>query len=200
MSRQFINSDALKSLFDAISNRSTRLRPAMRASSVAALNPQVIRDELKTRAVVFDVDNTLTLPYANQAHSAEVRSALRRFEGVFGVDRIALLSNHAGSIEDRDFRRAAALERELGCRVLRRSTAEQKPNIALGSAILSHFANSHDSLRYDEIALVGDRVLTDVYFANRLGMRAVLVDPLDVSAESWVVRLARRFENSIVQQ
>lgn len=174
------------------------LRPAIRASSVTALNPQVIRDALNTRAVVFDVDNTLTLPYANGAHSAKVRGALRRFECVFGADRVALLSNHAGSIEDRDFQRAAALEHDLGCRVLRRSTKEQKPNVALGSAILSHFANEGHRLRYDEIALIGDRVLTDVYFANRLGMRAVLVDPLDSTAESWIVRLARRFENLIV--
>jgi phosphatidylglycerophosphatase GEP4 len=198
MSRQLINVDGLKVLFDAIRHRHTMLRARTELRSVALLDAESLRAQFKIRAIVFDVDNTLTAPYAagapNGSVGDEVRRALRRCEAVFGADRVALLSNHAGSADDVGHVRAGLLEQSLGAPVLRRRSGVQKPSAALGELILAHFRHE---VTFAEVALVGDRRLTDVYFANRLGMHALLVPPLDAAAEPFMVRLARRFENAI---
>jgi phosphatidylglycerophosphatase GEP4 len=136
MNRQHLNTDALKSLFNAISHRNTLLRPRLQLPSLAALNPQTLHDEFKIRAIIFDVDNTLTRPYSN-APADSALATLRRCDSIFGANRVALLSNHAGSADDIGHVRAAALEQSLGARVLRRTSKAQKPNVALGRCVVA---------------------------------------------------------------
>jgi len=38
--------------------------------------------------------------------------------------------------------------------------------------------NKNKSLKKDEVALVGDRVMTDIYLGNLLGAKSYLVKPL----------------------
>jgi phosphatidylglycerophosphatase GEP4 len=163
----------------------------LRLSSVAELPAHLA--QLHVAAVVLDVDNTLTRPYAQLAASPDVLLALQLLRHSLRADRVALLSNHAGSRDDVAGARADALERALGCAVIRHES--KKPALALADAVLRHFG-SHVPLHC--IALVGDRLLTDVYFANCVGMRAVLVAPIDATADPWLVRVARRFETAIV--
>jgi phosphatidylglycerophosphatase GEP4 len=184
-----INLPALRSLAHAIRHRDTLLRPALRLSSVAELPARLA--QLHVAAVVLDVDNTLTMPYAQRAASPDVLLALQLLRQRLRADRVALLSNHAGSRDDAAGARADALERALGCAVIRHES--KKPALALGDAVLRHFG-SRVPLR--RIALVGDRLLTDVYFANCVGMCAVLVSPIDAAADPWLVRVARRFETA----
>jgi predicted HAD superfamily phosphohydrolase YqeG len=48
------------------------------------------------------------------------------------------------------------------------------------------------------IAIVGDRILSDVVLGNHLGMFTIYVDPLHVDRENKVVRFVRGFENKIL--
>eukprot|EP00966_Prymnesium_polylepis_P142984 3300502-Prymnesium_polylepis.1 len=74
--------------------------------------------------VVFDKDNTLTLPYADDV-DPRLASALRDCRTAFGSDRVAVLSNSAGTPDDPGHQMAERLERSLGLPVLRR--AYKKP-------------------------------------------------------------------------
>ena len=51
------------------------------------------------RGVVFDKDNTLTAPYSNEVYP-RLAGALRSCVEAFGADRVAVLSNSAGTPDD----------------------------------------------------------------------------------------------------
>lgn len=60
---------------------------------------------------------------------------------------------------------------------------KKKP--ACGKDILSHFG----SIQRDKIAVIGDRLFTDVLMANLFGLKSILVDPLNQSMDPITVRL-----------
>ncbi len=189
---QLFNAHAVKALAHAVRHRDTLLRPALRLRHVRELSVERLA-ELRVDGVVLDVDNTLTLPYADGAADGDVVASLAALQGALGRANVALLSNHAGSADDRCGARADALERALGVGVIRHRA--KKPATELADAIRRHFDLRLDLAR---VAFVGDRVLTDVYFANRVGMVAVLVAPLDAALEPWIVRCARRVEQTLL--
>jgi len=68
--------------------------------------------------VVFDKDNTLTLPYERSMHPSVERNILRCLE-LYGPDHVAILSNSVGSREDKGFSEAIEVEKTLGIAVIR---------------------------------------------------------------------------------
>ena len=60
--------------------------------------------------------------------------------------------------------------------------------------MLAHF----DTEQPHEIAIVGDRVLSDIVMGNSHGFLTILVDPLDKAPENSVVKLVRKFENNLL--
>jgi uncharacterized protein len=54
-------------------------------------------------------------------------------------------------------------------------------------------------LKPSDSVLVGDRPLTDIWAGKRAGMKTYLVSPLSTMRESWLVRLLRKLERSIVK-
>lgn len=141
------------------------------------------------RVVVLDKDNTLTLPYESKVHPA-LQTSYTRCLDLFGPDNVILFSNSAGSPDDKDYKEALFLEQSLGARVLRH--LERKPG---GGQELLKFCKT--PVAPQNILVVGDRVLTDIVFANKNGFDSVLVDPLDPSRDNPVVRLVRTFERKI---
>ena len=60
----------------------------------------------------------------------------------------------------------------------------------------THFSTTNDH----EIAIIGDRVLSDVVLGNSHGFFTILVEPLDLRAENVAVKLARKFENTLLRR
>ena len=86
--------------------------------------------------MVFDKDNTLTKPYVKAYHSPKLEEAiLSRCSEVFGLDQIAILSNSAGSRDDKNHKEAKSVEQSLGLKVIRHEL--KKP--AVCDDILKHF-------------------------------------------------------------
>ena len=134
-----------------------------------------MRDRCGIRAVVFDKDNTLTAPYETETHplaSAGLMSAL----DVFGRDRVAILSNSAGTKDDPNYEDAIRIEQEMNIRVIRHD--EKKPGGL--QEVLSHFELEDPS----QLCMVGDRLLTDVVFGNLHGMLTVHTMPLCSGADN----------------
>ena len=69
------------------------------------------------RAVVLDKDNTFTAPYELTVHSS-VKAAMDGMIKVFGHDRIAVLSNSAGTRDDKDYVEAKVVEEAIGLKVI----------------------------------------------------------------------------------
>ena len=48
------------------------------------------------------------------------------------------------------------------------------------------------------MAVIGDRILSDVVMGNSFGMLTIYVDPLNLEHENIVVRFVRAFENRVI--
>ncbi|CAN3484493.1 phosphatidylglycerophosphatase Gep4p, mitochondrial [Diutina catenulata] len=84
-------------------------------------------------------------------------------------DRLLIVSNSAGTNDDVDHAQAKALEANTGVSVLRHST--KKPGCH--QEILDYY--SKFGIGAHEIAVVGDRLFTDVMMANMMGAYGVWV-------------------------
>ena len=107
--------------------------------------------------------------------------------------RFTSVDGHAGlAAYDPDFAEAAKLERALGVPVLRHT--EKKPAGSAQDVCAQLQCAPH------EVAMVGDRYITDVLFATRNGMLAVRVAPFTTAGEAPTVRAARRLELAVVRR
>ena len=54
-------------------------------------------------------------------------------------------------------------------------------------------------LKVDEVAMVGDQVFTDIWGANRMKMKSILVEPFDIFEPFWV-KAKRPIEKMILRK
>ena len=160
-------------------------------------------------AVIFDKDNTLTIPYATDVYPPLLES-VQECTQAFGNERVCVYSNSAGLEQyDPNGMEAKHLEKELGIRVARHK--EKKPS---GSgAELAKFLNNDSHSKKEssnsrgetnspceKFVFVGDRYLTDVVFGNKSGMFTIRVAPFDVSNESKAIAAARSIESYFLRR
>lgn len=176
---QYLN---LRGVFRLVMN--PRLaRPTLLARSVCEIDFAQMKQRFEAEFVVFDKDNTLTLPYVDDVASDQHRKALDVCITVFSREKVLLFSNSAGSSDDVDFREALNLEKKQGIRVLRHK--ERKPG---GGKSLLEVTKGRPTL------VIGDRMFTDVVFANLNGCTSILVDPIDERKDNLMVSLVRKIE------
>ncbi|KAF2197133.1 HAD-superfamily phosphatase [Delitschia confertaspora ATCC 74209] len=101
------------------------------------------------------------------------QSKFRALRAAYPGSKLLIVSNTAGTAGDKDYAEATLLEKATGVKVLRHST--KKPGCH--PEILSYFLNTPDSeiTHPSQIAVVGDRLFTDVMMANMMGSHAVWV-------------------------
>ena len=159
--------------------------PHLEVSTIADLDFHKLRS-IGCRGLVFDKDNTLTEPYADEVAPA-LTDALSQARDAFGDERVAVLSNSAGTPDDRNFEQAARIERSLGLPVLRRP--HKKPQGF--ESVLAHFGDGCDP---STLVMIGDRYLTDVTFGNLHGMLCVRTEQLTTRGDNPVAQAMRRLE------
>ncbi|XP_068654040.1 phosphatidylglycerophosphate phosphatase 1, chloroplastic/mitochondrial [Aristolochia californica] len=142
------------------------------------------------QGVVFDKDNTLTLPFALTPAPALVDS-LASCKSVFGADNLIVFSNSAGLRKyDPDGSKARALEHSLGIHVLRHGS--KKP-AGKAEDIEKYFGCPTSS-----VVMVGDRHFTDIVYGNRNGFMTILTEPLSLFEEPFIVKQVRKLEAYLV--
>ena len=84
-----------------------------------------------------------------------------------------IVSNSSGTNDDIDSREAKLLELSTGVQVFRHST--KKPGC--GSDVLQYFTESSKNrvISASQIAVIGDRLFTDVMMANMMGAWSIWV-------------------------
>ena len=171
---QWFNWPGIKLFFKVARQPALRV-PRLHVESIAKVPWEKLKRERDIRAIVLDKDNTFTAPYELTVHSS-VKAAMDGMIKVFGHDRIAVLSNSAGTRDDKDYVEAKVVEEAIGLKVIIHD--EKKPGGG-PDAVLDHFrAVKGNELRCDHVAMVGDRLLTDVVYGNLNGMYTILVDPI----------------------
>ena len=141
---------------------------------------------LKITAILLDKDNCITLPHSLSIHP-DISHAVHRITSTFST---AILSNSAGSFKDTSFDEATALESAIKIPVIRHNS--MKP-FCLRPAI-QYFRKQLPTTDV-KVAIIGDRLFTDVLMGNLFGLTTILVDPLDGNLDSLSVKAMRKMES-----
>ncbi|XP_014516883.1 uncharacterized protein LOC106774410 isoform X1 [Vigna radiata var. radiata] len=142
------------------------------------------------KGVVFDKDNTITVPYSLKPWPP-LESSLECCKLEFGDD-IAVFSNSAGLHQyDHDGSKARMLEGAIGIKVIRHRV--KKP-AGTAEEIEKHFG-----CEASRLIMVGDRPFTDIVYGNRNGFLTILTEPLSLAEEPFIVKQVRKLESSFVR-
>jgi phosphatidylglycerophosphatase GEP4 len=96
-----------------------------------------------------------------------VQEHFQRLRTAYPGSKLLIVSNTAGTTSDPHLKQAAQLEANTGIKVLQHST--KKPGC--NDEVMAYFRAHPDSgvTRPDQIAIVGDRLSTDIMMANMMG-------------------------------
>ncbi len=109
----------------------------------------------------------------------------------FGGTRIlAIISNSAGSSDDKNYEEADAIEKSMDLKVIKHKY--KKPNVH--KDIMDHF----NCIEEEKVAIIGDRILADIVMGNRFGFFTIYVDPIEPKKENLMVKMIRKFENQAI--
>lgn len=141
-------------------------------------------DALRERGIrgfVFDLDNTIMAPRTGLLEARiEAWLAKVRAEG-FGC---IVLSNN------KKLHYCQAAEKTLGIPVLSHAAKPSRKKFREALKILG--------LEPEQVAIVGDRPLTDIWAGQRIGSATILVDPLIKHQEKPFIKFLRRLEHMFV--
>jgi HAD superfamily phosphatase (TIGR01668 family) len=168
------------------------MTPDLRVRNIAEIDWQGLDTLSKTRdfrrppvhlkGCVFDVDGTLC-GYHGWEIDPSIEQGVKRAQDFFGNDKICVVSNTNSERRER-------LERTLGLHVIKCDMRKPHPAPFLG-------AMSYLGTAPTETVMIGDRLLTDIAGANRLGMYTIKVKSLRLLSEPPHILVARFFENAL---
>ncbi|KAI4163449.1 MAG: hypothetical protein LQ342_002956 [Letrouitia transgressa] len=123
------------------------------------------------RAVILDKDNCFARPKQNSIYVPYKH--FRSLREVYPHPHLLIVSNSAGTDDDIDKLEASALSEATGVPVFHHST--KKPGC--GSSVLEYIRNVPGSrvISADQIAVIGDRLFTDIMMANLIGCWAIWI-------------------------
>ncbi|KAG8158920.1 hypothetical protein KVR01_011363 [Diaporthe batatas] len=131
------------------------------------------KGEVNIKAVVLDKDDCFAVPETNEVH----KSYQERFEALkaaYPGRRLLIVSNTAGALSyDTKAQLASELEKATGVKVLSHQT--KKPGC--GSEIMEYFRSHPETgvSNPSQVAIVGDRLFTDMMLANSMGSYGVWI-------------------------
>ena len=128
------------------------------------------------KGLILDVDGTLLHREENKLHQSVVEWTQEAKE----LLSLHLVSNHPSK------KRIGSIANELGVDYKFRAG---KPRRKYMKVALDNF-----NMKSNEIAILGDRIFTDVLVGNRLGMFTVLVKPIDINGDNTFKNTLQRTE------
>lgn len=153
-----------------------QIRPWLAVENISSLNPGFLRDN-GVEGLIFDVDNTLT-----DHHGPQIRPELKpAFDELSSRFPTVIFSNCRGE-------RFQELLKIFDIPVVANAHKKPEPGGFLQAAGML-------KLPPGKIAMVGDRLSTDILGGNRAGMRTIWVQAFDDS-EPNIIRRVRRIETA----
>lgn len=152
------------------------------------------------KAVVLDKDDCFAVSKSNSIHKP-YESHFERLRAAYPGSKLLIVSNSAGTSSlDPKGLDALQLEKNTGVYVLKHDT--KKPGC--GEEIMKWFRDHPDSgvSKASQVAVVGDRLTTDVMLANTMGSYAVWVKEsvIPMSEKSIFARLEQRFAEALLRR
>lgn len=109
---------------------------------------------------------------------------------------LLIVSNSAGTLDDAGHKEAERLEKNTGVPVLRHNT--KKPGCY--PEILSYFRDREIIDKPSQIAVVGDRLFTDMLMANMMGARGVWISKGVVESQSTICKIERSMYDALIKR
>jgi HAD superfamily phosphatase (TIGR01668 family) len=131
------------------------------------------------RQLMFDLDNTLTT-YQFSEPTKELTTFIQQLQTI-GFE-VSIVSN-SGAKRVQPFIDQLEVSGIPSCK---------KPSIGTLKKILK--------VDKEAAMLIGDQLLTDIWAANKLGVRSVLVHPVDASTDKFFTRFNRKLELYFVKR
>ncbi|KAF2251539.1 HAD-superfamily phosphatase [Trematosphaeria pertusa] len=153
--------------------------------------------EVDIRAVVLDKDNCFAVPHANEVYKP-YNDKFRELRRTYPSSKLLIVSNTAGTASEKYEAEAAIIEKNTGIAVLRHST--KKPGCK--DEVLSYFMQHPDSgvTSPSQIAVVGDRLFTDVMMANLMGSYGFWVKDGVVERKNFFARVEDRVSSFLLKR
>lgn len=157
------------------------LKPSLIVQDITTIDLEQLKAQ-GIRGFIFDLDNTIMAP-------------------------------HTGSLEDRIATWLALLQAEGFCCLVLSNNKKadycQQAEKVLGIPVISHGAKPRRAqfrkalemigLSAREVAMVGDRPLTDIWVGQRMGSFTILVDPLTKLSEGVHIQVLRGMERWFIR-
>lgn len=156
-----------------------RLKPTYIAEHVRDINLDDLKNE-NIKGLMFDLDNTIMAPHTG-VYTEEISNWLKLVKNDF---KIAILSNNPDASYVKDAGEKA------GCIAYEKAG---KPRIKAAVQALKDL-----DLLPEQVAMVGDRPLTDILVGQRLGLVTILVDPLMKHQEHDFIKFLRKLEKIFI--
>ncbi|KAL6946493.1 hypothetical protein ACO0RG_000646 [Hanseniaspora osmophila] len=149
--------------------------PQLQISTFSELPVLKMKNELNIKAVVLDKDNCFAFPYENHHYPPETS--------------LLIVSNSAGTNDDPGLLNLQEVEKSTGVPVLKHST--KKPGCH--EEILDYFIKQRQICQSPrEIAIVGDRLFTDIIMANTMKSYGIYVKDGVKISNSPIVNFEKR--------
>lgn len=167
-----------------------KLKPDFHYKGVEFIDIKKLKD-FGVKYVVFDKDNTITLPLKSNVYSSEIKKKLELFKRFFGKNNIGIFSNSIFSKKQKEFMN---FSKNINIPIIEHSF----PKPYGSGSIFNHFNIKNSSKNNKEIAIIGDRLLIDVLLAKQNNFISVLVNPLDQSKDPTTTKIIRKFESLLI--
>lgn len=193
-------------------------QPDFKMSSVAKLNCEFL-DNNKIKFIIIDKDNTITSPYKEDYFNEEIKLSIQKIANKIGINNILVVSNSQGSSDDTQIESSKnnptiKFNEKLGLNVFIHGS--KKPNINFKEKFnqVKNFKfeynfsddrensdkkHSTKSISSQDVLVIGDRLMIDVYMAKENNFKSLLVKQLTTSGENVMVRLIRKVENLLIK-
>ena len=154
--------------------------PTWMVDAIYRLTPDQLREQ-GIKAVLTDLDNTL-IAWNNPDGTKELHDWLDRMTDA-GIP-VLIVSNNSAS-------RIARVAEPLNLKFVSRALKPLTHGLSEARKLLD--------LKKEELVMVGDQLLTDVWSSNNYGIRSILVKPL-IETDQWNTKINRFFEKGVKKQ
>lgn len=140
----------------------------------------------KIKAIVLDKDNCFAKAHDDKVwpEYADKWESLKR---EYPSASLLIVSNSAGTNDDQEHQQARILEKRTGVPVLRHTT--KKPGCH--EEIMQYFKQQGVCQNPAEVAVIGDRLFTDMIMANIMGAKGVWISVGVFQSNSLICKIER---------
>src|ERR1041385_467380 len=154
----------------------------LKIPSIMMLDPSILRDH-KISKLILDLDQTFTVQGTSKIPT-DYMDQLEIFKATIGVKNICFLSNEV------DPTRASEVETQTGVKVIQSNF--RKPDSRAYLKALEYLNEREGK----HVAMVGDRLWTDILGANKVGLFTIQVRPLTPANDKFGAAALRKGEEA----